>query len=363
MENSKIKIYLKKIFVLLLIIFVIYIVYKGFIFYFPFLIGFIISLCIEPLINLLNNKTKLDRKICSIIVLIIAFSLLITLVIFGITTLISEASNLLGKLNFYLDKLISSVENIIKNLDLNRFNISEEVKSVLENSSKDVIQKGTEIIKNLLNRTLETIYSIPTIVIYLIITILATYFITSDKFYILDRIEHHVPRKIVDKIVKKVDKIKTTLGSYLKAEMILFSITFIVYLIGLYILKIIGMDIKYPFLMALLIFIMDVLPILGAGTIVIPWIVILFINNNKALAFSLLGIYILNMAIKQFLEPKLVSTKIGVHPIFTLISMYTGFKLIGIFGLILGPIILIILKNIFSETLEEGIVKTIMEND
>ena len=80
------------------------------------------------------------------------------------------------------------------------------------------------------------------------------------------------------------------------------------------------------------------------------------------MAFSFLGLYILNVAVREFLEPKIVSKKIGIHPIFTLIAMYTGFKTIGILGMIIGPIVLIILKNIFSDTIEDGIIKTIFDD-
>lgn len=65
--------------------------------------------------------------------------------------------------------------------------------------------------------------------------------------------------------------------------------------------------------------------------------------------------------VKQVLEPKLVSKNIGIHPIFTLIAMYTGFRFIGIWGMIVGPIILIILKNIFSTLIDKGVVKAILE--
>ncbi len=337
-----------------------YLSYRCFVFYSPFLIAYIISLLIEPIIKKITEKSNLNRKTCSIIVMIFFFSILIIIFAFLITSIISEASNILDKLNFYFDKTITYIEWIIEKFDFNRFNLSEKIKEIIENSSKEIIQNTSGLIKRILNMILETIYSIPKIAIYFIITILATYFITSDKFYILDRIEYHAPRKIVDKIIVKFDSIRKTLGNYIKAQGILFLISFLFYLLGLYILKTVGMDVKYPFLMAIIILILDVLPILGAGTIIIPWVIALLLNSNNSLAFSLLGIYFLNIAIRQIIEPKIVSKKIGIHPIFTLIAMYTGFKIIGIFGLILGPIILIIIKNIFSETIEDGILKTIL---
>ena len=77
--------------------------------------------------------------------------------------------------------------------------------------------------------------------------------------------------------------------------------------------------------------------------------------------FSILGLYIFVLAVRQFLEPKIVSGKIGIHPIFTLIAMYTGFKLIGVIGMLIGPIVLIILKNVFSTILEQGVAKSLFE--
>lgn len=139
------------------------------------------------------------------------------------------------------------------------------------------------------------------------------------------------------------------------------GISFVIVLMGLNIFYLFGMNVGYPLIMALFIGFVDALPILGAGTVMIPWSIILFLNNEKSVGFSILGLYIFVIALRQFLEPKIVSSKIGIHPIFTLIAMYTGFKLIGIIGMLIGPIVLIILKNIFENSLDKGIVKTILE--
>ena len=197
--------------------------------------------------------------------------------------------------------------------------------------------------------------------ISIIITILATYFITSDKFYILDRMEHHLSKKMMGKIITHTKEITSTLGGYIKAEITLSIITFLVVLTGLNIFYLLGMEVEYPILMALLIGFIDALPILGAGSIMIPWSLILFLNNNNSLAFSIIGLYIFIVVLKQLIEPKLVSNNIGIHPIFTLLAMYTSFKIIGIIGLLVGPIILIILKNIFSSFLEKGIVNSLLD--
>lgn len=91
----------------------------------------------------------------------------------------------------------------------------------------------------------------------------------------------------------------------------------------------------------------------------IPWAIISATNGNLSLGIALIVLYIIVLVTRQLTEPKVVSNKIGIHPIFTLIAMYTGFKLTGILGLFIGPIVLIILKNIFSAIIDDGIVKSI----
>ena len=134
-------------------------------------------------------------------------------------------------------------------------------------------------------------------------------------------------------------------------------------LIGLYIFKWIGLKVEYPLLSAIGIGFVDALPILGSGTVIIPWAIISSINGDIKLAIALIILYVIISIVRQILEPKIVSNKIGVHPIFTLIAMYTGFKLVGLLGLFIGPIVLIILQNVFETTIDNGIVKTLFNRN
>lgn len=328
-------------------------------FYMPFLIGYIISILIEPMIRFLKNKTNISRKTSSIIVLIVVFALLTAIMSWGVITLINEMSNFLSGINIYFEKIINLTQYIWK--WLGQFNLPEDINYLLQNSVTEIFSELSNLLKNYMSKILQSISSIPKVFIYTIITILATYFISSDKFYILDRMEHHIPKKWVGKFRTHLSEIISTLGNYLKAEIILILITFIVVTIGLNLFYVIGMKIEYPFLMALFIGFIDALPILGAGTVFVPWIIIEFLNTNNSLASCLLGLYILIIVLRQILEPKLVSNKIGIHPIFTLIAMYTGFKLIGILGMLIGPVVLVILKNIFANSIDTGLVKWIIE--
>ena len=132
-------------------------------------------------------------------------------------------------------------------------------------------------------------------------------------------------------------------------------------LIGLFIFKFCGLNVEYPLLAALGIGFVDALPILGSGTVMIPWAIISAINGDINLAIALIILYIVIIVVRQFMEPRIVSNEIGIHPIFTLIAMYTGFKIIGVLGLLVGPIILIIVKSVYGTMIDKGVVKSIFE--
>lgn len=351
----------KRLLLLLLSIVIIYFAIKLSFFYLPFIIAFLIASAIEPLVRWLNKHSKLQRKTSAIVVLSLVSAIIIGLIVGGIATLISESSNLLQDLNNYTTKINDFAQGLINKIDFNKLQLSGEVSDVLQNSTQDLLGVTSNAIKNFLNSMVQTLSKIPAICIYIIITLLATYFICADRLYILDQFEHHLPKTWVKKIKTHTNGLMSSLGGYIKAEAILIIIAFFQVLIGLYILKFIGLNVQYPLLIALGIGFVDALPILGSGSVIVPWAIISALNGDIKLAIGLLVILAILTVVRQLLEPKIVSNQIGIHPIFTLIAMYTGFKISGVIGLILGPIALIILKNVYGKMIDYGFVKSIVD--
>ena len=203
------------------------------------------------------------------------------------------------------------------------------------------------------------ITSIPTVILYICITILATFFISLDRDKIVTFLEQQLPKSWLDKVFNIKTDMFTVLGSYIKAQIILMTICFFELLICLNLLSFLGLNVPYPLLMSIIICLIDALPILGAGTILIPWAVISFALSDIKLGIALIIIYLFVLSVRQMLEPKLVSQNLGVHPLITLISMYSGFKIFGVIGFLIGPIVMIILKNVFSKELEVGFFRDI----
>lgn len=352
---------LKNILYVVLILLGLYIALELSIFYMPFLIAFIISLMIEPAIKKIMKKTHLTRRTSSIIIFVLVSVIIIGGLAWLLITLFSESLSLLQSLNDYFDKLYEQFQNLINYFNFDNIHLSDEILEVIQNSTGDFLTTASDWLRNILNNLINFVTSIPSIAICIGITVIALYFICVDKIYILDQIEHHLPRLWVKKISIHLKDLIQTLGGYLKAEATLILVSFVISLIGLYILQIVGFNVQYPLLMALFIGFVDALPILGSGTVMIPWAIICALNGDINLGIAIIILLIIMSVVRQVLEPKLVSKNIGVHPIFTLIAMYTGFKVIGIMGLLVGPIVLIIVKNIFANLIDQGVFKTIFD--
>lgn len=331
------------------------------VFYTPFLIAVAISMLIEPLIRWTSKKTTLERKKSAIIVLVLVFVIIIGILALGVTSLISEASNLLSGLNGYIDIAYEKVQELTKYIKFDGFEGREELNTIIQNSTRSLLDTISNFITHFLQSILSAVTALPEIGIYIAVTVIATYFMCTDRLYMLDQLEHHFPKEWVRKIGNHVREIASYLGNYLKAEFILIGIDFFIILVGLLVMNLFGFNIRYPLLVALGIGFVDALPLVGSGVVMVPWAIVSALNGDLRLAVSILALFAVIIIVRQILEPKIVSSQIGIHPIFTLISMYTGYKFIGVLGMLVGPIILIILKSIFGRLIDKGILKTIFD--
>lgn len=362
MEESK---YYKKIALKIGIVFFVllglFITYKLAIFYIPFIIAIIVSLVVEPIVKFLTKKCKLKRKFATII------SLLLIIAVFGtILTLIgikvvTEATEIISNSNTFFKDTYDYGMGVFDDFKNGEIHIPDEVIEVAKNSLGGVIDGIKSLLIMFLTKVINFIGSVPTMFTYSIITILAIIFICLDREYVINSFKSQVPKKWVEKAKMVINETCSVAFNYIKAEIKLSGICFILVLISLMLIDLVGIDIKYPTTMAIFIGFVDLLPLFGAGTIMIPWSVYLFFTGNVPSAIAVISIWIVWTILKQLIEPKMVSHQIGIHPIFTLFGMYTGFRIFGVLGLMLGPIILLILKNIFSELIKKGVLKSFFE--
>ena len=298
---------IKNILILALSILVVYLGFKLAIFYIPFLVAFILSLILEPIIKFIMKKTKLSRKISSIIVFLISIAIIVGILIWGITTLISETTNLLSNINIYIDTAYKLFNNIINNFDFSKINIPDDVMNIIRDSGMQFLSGITEWAKNALTGVIKFITSVPTIGIYCGISLISLYFMCVDKIYMIDQLEHHLPETWVKRIGVHLRTLIKSLGGYLKAELILVIISFFISLVGLYIFYFMGYNIEFPLLIALIIAFVDALPIFGSGTVMIPWAGFLAFSGDIKLAIGIFILWCIMSIVRQLIEPKIIS--------------------------------------------------------
>jgi sporulation integral membrane protein YtvI len=201
-----------------------------------------------------------------------------------------------------------------------------------------MVQSLSNLLTLFLSSLLGFLSGIPSVLVFILVTIISTFFIARDKQMILGFIKAQIPSGMISKgKVLKHDLLFALLG-YIKAQLILMSITFIECAIGL---TIIGID--YSVLIALIASIIDAFPILGTGSVFVPMIIWHLVFGKYKIAVSLAVLYGILIFVRQLLEPKVLGTQIGLYPLVTLMSMYIGLKLFGVLGLIIGPISMIVL--------------------
>lgn len=315
----------------------------------PFAIAFALSSIAEPLIRILTKKLHIKRKLAAPIILLIFLLVIVFLLVLIILKLIAEAKSFIMALPGFITALYSYLNSWIYNMTVPDWippeilyglgSVADNVSDILSNLSVALTNLGKSIVKG----AYTTALSFPEILLFTLITIIATFFMASDREKISSVFLQHLPRKWVARILTLKKEMFSAIFGYLKAAMIIMSVTFAELFIGL---SIIG--VKYSLLLALLIALMDALPVLGAGGALIPWSIISFLLGNTRLGISIFVLYLLILIIRQIIEPRIVGQQIGVHPLLTLIAMYLGLQLIGVAGLILGPITFILIRNIIS---------------
>ena len=351
---------LKRILILALTIGLILICLKLSVFYMPFLVSFVLALLLEPIIRFFMKKWKWTRRLSAIFVMVVAILLIVGLLVWGVVTVFSEANNLLDSSEMYYNKAKEIIDNMTQNMNiLDR--IPQELRTSLETVQNNIMETVTNGITNVLTGITNWIMEIPNLLLSIFFSVMALYFLCTDKIYMIDQLEHHLPETWMKRLTKHIREIAKALGEYLRAEATLIFISFVISLIGLTIFSMTGLNIEYPLLAALGIGFIDALPILGSGTVMVPWAIISSLNGDIVLGIAIMGLWAIMSIVRQFLEPRLVGKHIGIHPAFTLIAMYTGYKLWNVTGLIIGPILLIILKNIFASILDKGVAKAIFD--
>lgn len=313
---------------------------KLFFLFFPFLIGLLISKIITPLVEFLHDKLKIPNNISTAIMILTVVGIS-SYVVYSLTLLliyyIGEFANVLPSWASAIAVLGSNLSIKFQNMFIQ---LPFDPAAYLSKGAAGLISDISAWATKFAGRGVSLATSLPGLLVSVIITILSAFFFTKDRRKIEKLISPYKKKYFTENqhfIAFRHDVISVILG-YLKAQLILMSITFTICATGL---TIIGVPSAIP--IALGIGFVDALPIFGPATVYMPWIISTLIMGNSALALKLFILYLTTTITRQIFEPKVVGTQIGIHPLLTLTALYLGVKLLGAPGLILGPFTMVTL--------------------
>ncbi len=314
----------------------------------PFICAWVISMLIRPIVISVSRRTQVSRRAVAFIctALTFAFVLGAFTLIFGrvVNEMRDIANSIISDASASVEEAFDYVYNLSDRLpfleELENRELAEKIKTAATGMAEETASALSHKIPDML---FDLIASLPSILLFALAFITATFYMSGDIGMINEKISLLLPSPYRSALFDTKRKVMGTLGKYIRAYIILLLITFSQLLIGFSILRV-----PFALTLAALISLIDILPVLGVGTVLVPWAVILLLQKNLYLGIGILLLFAVIWISRQIIEPKIVGQSIGLSPLTTLISIYIGYKLMGVLGLFILPLGVILCKNLLE---------------
>ena len=317
---------------------------KIFIYVAPFVVALVLSTLLEPLLRVLcreGSRVRLPRKLATLLCMLVVLGLLVLVIILLSTRALSElkqlastlpqrAARLVADINVWVDQTFVWLDD---RLDI----VSDEAMSTVRDAAlqigRTLMTSATSFANTIARYAITTAISVPQIVLFITLSVLGTYYMASDRERIVAYFRRLLPQNSRTLLTTLKSGMFRALFGQLRAQLFLTLIMFCELLIGFSV-----MGIRYGVLLAIFIALLDALPVIGSGLFLIPWSLFGFVTGDMYTGVGMMILYGATIVIRQVVEPKVVGAQLGVYPLVAMVSMYFGFALFGVMGMLLGPV-------------------------
>ncbi|GEL76850.1 sporulation integral membrane protein YtvI [Tenuibacillus multivorans] len=326
-------------------------IYTVFHYLLPFAISLIVAIMINPIVQALQNKLHLNRKLAVLTVLMLAMLCFITVITYSLVELVHLLQFLRNLMPSTIENLFSRLESFTeKNIErayqfISAFidTIQPQSQQLLKELFMDTVHTLKEYSKNLLlNFIHNTINGITNILkgsYFLLFILISTFFISADGPKWIKSINNSLP----DPFSHYYEEIKTSFLSLVKkyafAQLIIIIMTGIMVFIGLQLI-----DVGHALAIASAAMLFDLVPFIGISALFLPWVIVLFLTNSYALTIQISILYLVLIISRNIIEPKLIGSSIGIHPLALIIILFVFINFFGFIGLLLGPVAAVSIK-------------------
>jgi len=307
----------------------------------PFLIAWSVAFVVREPAEWICARTRLPKAMVRP-----TLAILLTLSVFALISLfVYKCSNvimlILGDIaegnNPIYDAIISITD---PNLPIFGDSLSEELAERIAEAIGGLI---TSLFTGLASFVTSLVSALPNVLLFLLATVIALIYFAIDLEKINARVRSFLPERLSDRLTRIRHDFFSTAGKYIFSYLIIMVVTFAVLLTGFFIL---GVDNAPTF--AILISLLDLLPVIGVGTVLVPWGILSLISGDNFLGAGLILLFVVNTVIRELIEPKIVGKSLDMHPLLTLILIYVGYALFGLQGLILVPVLSVLFGTLFN---------------
>lgn len=332
---------------------------------FPIICAAVVAMILQKPVDFVNKKTHINRGFVSAVFVLLSFFFIVA--VLGLI-IVWVGTELKGFFRYFMVQLedipalVEKVRGYLANIltflpekaEIAVTNFINEKINTLFSSSPDAPTAPTDFDFSILSTPLLGIWNtakqIPTTLVSIVVAIVACCFMTADFASLRNLVLSFFKPETKEKIIRAKRLLFPSLGKMIKAYAIIITITFCELALGLSILKLMNIyEGGYIFIIAAITAIIDIVPVLGTGTVLIPWALYNFISGNYSLAIGLIIIYVCITVIRQVIEPKLVATQLGLPAFLTIVSMFIGSHIFGVIGIFILPITIVMLKLLDDE--------------
>ena len=308
----------------------------------PFILAYGIAVLVYPVVKFLVEKLHFHKNAATILTMCFTLIGIGVGLFFLANGVIVQSIKLIEKWPEYEEILMDSTKSICHNIE-QFFNMS---KGTIYDTVSDGVTNGMKswqksVMPTIMNNSIKTIMTLVNIVIFLVLTIMAIFYLLRDMEKYKRVSENNIFYREIRYVKGLISRI---IRAYVRSQFIIISVVAFVCAVGL---LIIGND--YYILFGIIIGILDALPLIGVGVVMIPWSIIYFFMGSYYKAVILLVVFVLCYFVREFLEPRLMGKQMGITPIASLISIYVGYGLFGFLGMIVGPLVYVLIREIVGK--------------
>lgn len=342
------KILLNLVMAVFVLVAVIYILPKVFVFFMPFVVGAVIALCASPIVQFLEKRMKIKRKTGSAFTIVLAIGL-VALLLYGIGHfLFEQAEGFLANLPQMWEALSLDFAQAGNKLQVVFNKMPKQLRDEWAMLGNNIQQYAGNLIANLSSPTMERVgefaKNVPGFLVSVVMALLSSYFFVANKEEVQGYYRRYVPQPLKEKLDIVRRSLKKAFGGYIMAQLKIEVWMYLLLFVGL---KIAGVN--YVSLVALGIAFLDLLPVFGTGTVLIPWAIIKVIGGHYTTAVILIALWGIGQLARQLIQPKIVGESLGMPPIPTLFLLYIGWEISGVWGMILAVPIGLVFVNLYKE--------------